>query len=176
MLAARVPGFSLPDPSLPASLADAVPSYDAVWAAARGAFGIAAVVAAAALAWNSAFFRKPAGRALGFAALVLALVPSELRSPGEFGFAFATALLAAGWIAVCAFGLLRDHAGAWVLFGLFRFGGGAAGDLLGANRAFGSLGRVLVAGLAGGRRRRAPCRAPPARPRPGRDGRAAAAP
>jgi hypothetical protein len=174
VVAARVPGFSLPDPSLPASLADAVPSYDAVWAAARGAFGMAAVVAAAALAWNSAFFRKPAGRAFGFAALALALVPSELRSPGEFGFAFATALLAAGWIAVCAFGLLRDHAGAWVLFGLFRFGGGAAGDLLGQtapsdrSAGFWSLVWLAVAGVAllAGHRRRAPAAAvePPAAP------------
>ena len=164
VVAARVPAFSLPDPSLPASLADAVPSYDAVWAAARGAFGLAAVAAAAALAWNTRFFRTTAGRALGFVALVVALVPSDLGSPSEFGFEFATALLAAGWIAVCAFGLLRDHAGAWVLFGLFRFGGGAAGDLLAqsarADRSAGTWALVLLAAaavavFAGRRRRRA---------------------
>ncbi|HKD17467.1 MAG TPA: CPBP family glutamic-type intramembrane protease [Thermoanaerobaculia bacterium] len=164
VVAARVPAFSLPDPSLPTSLADAVPPYDAVWAAARGAFGIAAIAAAAALAWNSNFFRSAAGRTLGFVALVVALVPSELRSPGEFGFSFVTALLAAGWIAVCAFGLLRDHAGAWVLFGLIRFGGGAAGELLAQsappNHAAGiwSLVLLAVAGVALliGRRRRTP--------------------
>jgi hypothetical protein len=165
VVAARVPGSSLPDPSLPASLADAVPPYTAVWTSAQGTFGLAALAAAAALAWGSTFFRTTAGRALGFAAFVLALVPSELRSVKEFGFSFATALLAAGWIAVCAFGLLRDHAGAWVLFGLFRFGGDAAGDLLAqstpADRTAGewSLVLLVVAGvalLAGRTRRHAP--------------------
>jgi hypothetical protein len=172
VVAARVPAFSLPDPSLPTSLADAVPAYDALWTAARGAFGIAAVAAAAALAWNSTFFRSTAGRTLGFIALVLALIPAELRSPGEFGFAFVTALLAAGWIAVCAFGLLRDHAGAWVLFGLFRFGGGAAVDLLAqsapSDRSAGVWSLLLLAAagvaLLVGPRRRHPPLAPAAFP------------
>ena len=54
---------------------------------------------------------------------MIALVPSELHSPAQFAFEYATALVAAGWIAVCAFGLLRDHAAAWALFGVFTFGG-----------------------------------------------------
>jgi membrane protease YdiL (CAAX protease family) len=164
VLSARIPAFYDPDPSLPGSLSNAVPALDVVWGAARGAFGIAALAAAAALAWNSTFFRTTAGRALGFVALVLALAPSELRSPAEFGFELATGLLAAAWIAVCAFGLLRDHAAAWALFGLFAFGGRGAIELLGqtarADRAAGGLavGLLVLAGLAllGGRRDPAP--------------------
>jgi hypothetical protein len=169
VISSRIPALFDPDPSLPGSLADAIPAVDVVWAAARGAFGMAALAAVAALAWNSAFFRTAAGRALGILALVLVLAPSELRSPAEFGFEFATSVLAAGAVAFCAFGLLRDHPAAWVLFGLVTFGGRGAIDLLGqpaaADQAAGALAVLLlllfgVAVLAG-RREPAAAAAPP---------------
>jgi membrane protease YdiL (CAAX protease family) len=148
VVSSRVPALYDPDPSLPGSLGNAVPAVDAVWAAARGAFGLAAVAAVAALAWRSTFFRTAAGRALGVLALIVVMLPSELRSPAEFTMEFLSGLLAAAWIAVCAFGLLRDHAAAWVLFGLFSFGGRAAADLFAqpaaADRAQGGLALVLL--------------------------------
>jgi hypothetical protein len=137
---------------------------DVVWAAARGAFGLAAVAAVAALAWRSTFFQTAAGRALGFLALVVVMLPSELRSPPEFMMEFLSGLLAAAWIAVCAFGLLRDHAAAWALFGFLSFGGRAAVDLLAqpaaADRAQGGLALALLVlfglALVAGKRDRTP--------------------
>ena len=128
------------------------------------------LAATAALAWNSSFFRSTAGRVLGFAALALALVPSDLHSPGQFAFEYATGLLAAGWVAVCAFGLLRDHAAAWALFGVFTFGGRGVIELLAqtapADRAAGGWAlvglAVAAAALLAGRRERAIAAAPPA--------------
>ncbi|HWZ86857.1 MAG TPA: CPBP family glutamic-type intramembrane protease, partial [Thermoanaerobaculia bacterium] len=148
VLGSRVPALYDPDPALPGSLASAVPAVDVVWGAARGTFGMAALAAGAALAWSSAFFRTTAGRALGVLAFILVLVPSDLHSPAEFVFEFATALLAAGFIAVCAFGLLRDHPAAWALFGLFTFGARGAIQLLGqpaaSDQAAGGLAVLLV--------------------------------
>jgi hypothetical protein len=160
VISARVPALYDPDPTLPSSLVDAIPAVDVVWAAARGAFGMAALAAAIVLAWNSTFFRSTAGRVLGLLAFVLVLAPSELRTPAEFAFEFATGVLAAGAVAFCAFVLLRDHAAAWVLFGLFTFGGRGAIDLLGqpaaADQGSGWLAVLLlllfgVAVLAGRR-------------------------
>ncbi len=164
VVSSRVPALYDPDPSLPGSLGNAVPAMDAVWAAARGAFGLAAVAAVATLAWKSTFFRTTAGRALGVLALVVVMLPSELRSRPEFALEFLSGVLAAAWIAVCAFGLLRDHAAAWALFGLFSFGGRAAVDLLAqpasADVAQGGLAvfLLLLFGLAllAGRRDQAP--------------------
>ena len=92
------------------------------------------------------------------------MLPSELRSPPEFTAEFLSSLLGAAWIAVCAFGLLRDHAAAWALFGLFYFGGRTAVDLLSqpasADVAQGGLALALLVlfGLAllAGKRDRAP--------------------
>ncbi len=152
VLSARIPAFYDPDPSLPGSLADALPPVDVVWGAARGAFAVAVLAATAALAWNSSFFKSTVGRALGFAALALALVPSDLHSPGQFAFEYATGLLAAGWVAVCAFGLLRDHAAAWALFGVLTFGGRGVIELLAqsapADRAAGTWALVGLAAAA----------------------------
>lgn len=148
VISARVPALYDPDPSLPSSLVGAIPAVDVVWAAARGAFGMAALAAVVVLAWNSAFFRSTAGRVLGVLALILVLAPSQLRTPAEFGFEFVTGLLSAAAVAVCAFGLLRDHAAAWVFFGLFTFGGRGAIDLLGqpaaADQAAGWLAVSLL--------------------------------
>ena len=175
VLEARVPALYDPDPSLPGSLASAVPAIEAVWGAARGAFGMAALAAGAALAWNSAFFRTMAGRLLGVLALVLVLAPSELRAPGEFAFEFATGVLAAALAAACAFGLLRDHPAAWVLFGLFTFGGRGAIDLLGqpaaADQAAGGLALILLAlaavAMLAGKRDAAPAPGPSTAALPG---------
>jgi membrane protease YdiL (CAAX protease family) len=148
VVSSRVPALYDPDPSLPGSLANAVPAVDAVWAAARGAFGLAAVAAVAALAWKSAFFRSTAGRVLGVLALVVVLLPGELRAAPEFTMELLSAVLAAAWIAVCAFALLRDHAAAWALFGLFALGGRTAVDLLAqpasADVAQGGLALILL--------------------------------
>ena len=138
------------------------PSLDVVWGAARGAFAVAVLAGVAALAWHSSFFRSTVGRVLGIAALAIALVPSELHSPGQFAFEYATALVAAGWIAVCAFGLLRDHAAAWALFGVLTFGGRGVIELLAqsapADRAAGAWAlvglAVAAAALLAGRRER----------------------
>ena len=148
VVSARIPALYDPDPTLPASLVDAVPAVNALWAAGRGLFGLAAVAAAAALAWRSTFFRSAAGRALGILGIVLTLMPTDLRSPAEFSFEIATALVAAGWVAVCVFGLLREHAAAWVLFGLAAFGGRAAIELLAQpaaeDRSAGALAVLLL--------------------------------
>ena len=130
VVSSRVPALYDPDPTLPGSLNNAVPAVDAVWAAARGAFGLAAVAAVVALAWKSTFFRSTAGRALGVLAIAVVLLPGQLRSMPEFTMELVSALLAAAWIAVCAFALLRDHAAAWALFGLFALGGRTAVELL----------------------------------------------
>jgi hypothetical protein len=149
VIALRVPSLYDPDPALPGSLAPAVPGIDAVWGAARGAFVAAAVAAAAALAWKSAFFRTRAGRALGVAAIVLALLPSEMRTASGFAFELLTGFLFVAWAAVCAFGLLRDHPAAWALFGILAFGGRVALELLAqpaeADRGAGVVAVVLLA-------------------------------
>jgi hypothetical protein len=167
VISSRIPALYEPDPALPGNLAYAAPALDVVWTAARGAFGLAALAAVAALAWRSSFFRTPAGRALGALALVVVLLPSELKSPAEFAMEFLPALLAAAWIGVCAFGLLRDHPAAWALFGILAFGGREAVDLLAqpaaADQAAGGWA-VLLLVLAGivllGGRRDAPAPVP----------------
>jgi hypothetical protein len=152
LIALRVPALYEPDPALPGSLATAIPGIDALWSAGRGAFVAASVAGAAALAWKSAFFRHRYGRALGIVAVVLALVPSDLRSGAGFGFELVTGLLFAAWAAVCAFGLLRDHAAAWALFGILGSGGRVALELLAQSaaqdRAAGWLA-ILLLGVAG---------------------------
>ncbi|HEV7501925.1 MAG TPA: CPBP family intramembrane glutamic endopeptidase, partial [Vicinamibacteria bacterium] len=154
VVASRVPALYDPDPALPGSLTNAIPAVDAVWAAARGAFGLAAIAAVAALAWKSTFFRSAAGRALGILALVVVLLPSELRTTPEFAMELFSGVLAAAWIAVCAFALLRDHAAAWALFGVCALGGRTAADLLAQpaseDVAQGGLALILLAlfGLA----------------------------
>ncbi len=130
VVSSRVPALYDPDPTLPGSLNNAVPAVDAVWAAARGAFGLAAVAAVVTLGWRSTFFRSTAGRALGVLAIAVVLLPGQLRNAPEFTMELVSALLAAAWIAVCAFALLRDHAAAWALFGLLALGGRTAAELL----------------------------------------------
>jgi hypothetical protein len=171
VVSSRFPALYDPDPALPGSLNNAVPAVDAVWAAARGAFGLAAVAAVVALAWKSTFFRSTAGRALGVLAIAVVLLPGQLRNVPEFTMELVSALLAAAWIAVCAFALLRDHAAAWALFGLFALGGRTALELLAqpaaSDVAQGGLALILLVlfGLAllAGRRDASP---PAALPEP----------
>ncbi len=152
VIASRVPALYEPDPSLPSSLQFAVPAIDVLWTAGRGGFALAAMAAVAALAWRSDFFRTPAGRALGILAVLVVLLPSNLHSAGEFVAEYVPGLLIAAWLAVAAFGLLRDHAAAWVLFGLLALGGRAALELLAepaaADQAAGGFAVVLLV-LAG---------------------------
>ncbi|HLN92757.1 MAG TPA: hypothetical protein VK389_02770, partial [Thermoanaerobaculia bacterium] len=71
-------------------------------------------------------------------------------------------ILMVAWLAFVAFGLLKDHAAAWVLFGALYFGGLRAGELLvqpaPPDRAAGWTVIVLVllaaAALVAGRRQR----------------------
>jgi hypothetical protein len=68
----------------------------------------------------------------------------------------------AAWLAFCVFGLLKDHAAAWVLFGALYFGGFRAVELLvqpaAPDRVAGWTVAVLVilasAALLAGRRER----------------------
>ncbi len=154
VIASRVPALYDPDPTLPASLQYSVPALDVLWQAARGGFAFAAMAAAAALALGSSFFRTRPGRALGAVAVVLALLPSNFHSPAEFASSLLPTLFATAWIAICTFALLRDHAAAWALFGLFAFGVREAIDLVAqpaaADQAAGAwaLALLVLAGIA----------------------------
>jgi hypothetical protein len=164
VVSSRIPALYDPDPSLPSSLQLVVPAFDVLWSAARGGFAIAVLAAAMALASRSAFFRTPVGRVLAAAAILAALLPSTIHSPTDFTAEFLPALLAAIWLAICSFSLLRDHAAAWALFGLIAFGGRGAIELLAQparpDRAAGALAAALLilAGVAllAGRRDRPP--------------------
>jgi hypothetical protein len=159
---ARFPALFDPDPSLPHALERTLPGYAGFWSAATAAFFLAVVAAVAALAWKDAAFRKPFWRVLAIAAILLALTPSGVRSAEEFAAEFLPEVLMAGWLAFCVFGLLKDHAAAWVLFGALYFGGMRAGELLSQpaaqDRAAGWSVVVLVvlaaAALLAGRRER----------------------
>ncbi len=126
----RFPELFEPDPNLPRSLERALPGYAGFWSAATSTFTLGVVAATASLAARQPSFRRPLWRVLGVAAVLLALVPTGARSAGEFAAAFLPELLLAGWLAFCAFGLLKDHVAAWVLFGALYFGGMRAAELL----------------------------------------------
>jgi hypothetical protein len=150
----RIPALYDPDPTLPVSLQYVVPAIDVLWGAARGTFALALPAAVIALASRLTFFRSAAGRALGLLAIAAAMVPTSLSTPGAFLSDYLPAVLTAAWLGLCAFVLLRDNAAAWVLFGLFAFGGRGALELLAqpaaADRAAGVVAVVLlaVAGIA----------------------------
>jgi hypothetical protein len=162
-LTKNVRGLYEPDPTLPNSLEYAVPAIDVLWSVARGTFAIAVLAAATALALRSEFFRRPATRAFGVAALLVALLPSHLRSAAPLATEFLPAVALAAWAGACGFLLLRDNAAAWVLFGVFTLG---SRDLLGLwsqpaapDRAAGwwaaCLLAIATAALLAGRRQRA---------------------
>jgi hypothetical protein len=149
VVASRVAALYDPDPSLPSSLQYLIPAVDVVWNAARGTFALAALAAGAALAARGAFFRSAAGRTLAVGAVLVAMAPTSFHGASEFAAAFAPAVLMAIWLSVAAFALLRDHAAAWVLFGLLAFGGRDTIELLAQpaswDRASGRFAVVLLA-------------------------------
>ena len=168
----RVPSLYEPDPTLPNSLQYLVPAVEVLWAAARATFSVALPAAAVALAMRHSFFQSRAGRALGLLAIAVAMLPTSLTSPAGFLAEYVPAVLTAVWLGLCAFLLLRDHAAAWVLFGLFTFGGRGVIELLAqpasADQAAGGVTVVLLAAagiaLLAGRRDPAPVLPPPLPP------------
>jgi MFS family permease len=132
---ARYPALFEPDPSLPGSLERALPGFAGFWSASTATFFLAVIAAVAALAWKETAFRQTAWRVVAFAAILLALAPGGSRSAAEFAAAFLPEALMAAWLAFCVFGLLKDHAAAWVLFGAIYFGGMRAAELLGQSAA-----------------------------------------
>lgn len=149
LVASRVPSLYDPDPTLPGSLQYASPALEILWAAARATFAAAVPAAAAALAVRSSFFKSAPGRTLGLLAIAVAILPTSLTSPAAFLADYVPSLLTVVWLALCAFVLLRDHAAAWVLFGLLTFGGRGALELLAqpasADRAAGAFALLLLA-------------------------------
>jgi hypothetical protein len=130
LVAARFPAVFSFDPSLPDSLQTAFPAVAVLWSAARSTVAAATVAAVVALALPHPVFRKPLGRSLAALAVFFALVPSSFHSAPEFLASFVPPLLMLAYLAVVAFWLLKDHVGAWVLFGVLTFGGRAAAALL----------------------------------------------
>jgi len=137
-----------PDPNLPSTLPFPAPAVDVLWTAARGTFVLAVLGAVAAMALRSDFFRSPLGRALGALAILVALAPASLRSPGLAAADFMATVLFLGWIAASAALLLRGHGAAWVLFGIFTVGGREVIALLAQpaseDQAAGWLGALLL--------------------------------
>jgi len=148
LASSRFPALFEPDPTLPRALERLSPGYAGFWSAATATFGLAVAAAAAALAWSQPTFQKRGARILAFAAILLALTPIGTRSSGEFAAAFLPELVMAAWLAFCVFGLLKDDAAAWVLFGALYFGGSRAIELLAQpatpDRAAGWTVAVLV--------------------------------
>jgi hypothetical protein len=158
----RYPSLFEPDPTLPRSLERWLPGYAGFWSVATAAFSLAAVAATVTLAARTRTAREPLWRALAVVAVLLALAPIGARSAGEFAAAWIPEILLAAWFAFVAFGLLKDHAAAWVFFGALYFGGLRAGELLvqpaQQDRAAGWTVALLVliaaAVLVAGRRQR----------------------
>jgi hypothetical protein len=162
-VASRFPAAFPFDPSLPGALQMAFPSLAVPWSAVATTIELAAVVAVAALALRHPFFRSPRGRWLGMLMVIVALVPASVHSLPEFFASFGTPLVTVAWLALVTLLLLKDHVGAWVLFGAFAFGGRAAADLIAqpavADALAGWIGLALVllfaAALLAGRRQEA---------------------
>jgi hypothetical protein len=151
VLSGGVPALFEADPSLPQALERAVPAFAALWSTVTSTFGLAALAAVLALAAPHDLFRRPAGRAAGALVLLLSLLPTGFRSPGQFAAELASSVVAAAVMAAVAFLYLSDSAAAWVLFGALAFGGRAAAELLwqpaAEDRAAGwaALGLILLA-------------------------------
>jgi membrane protease YdiL (CAAX protease family) len=161
--ASRFPALFDPDPSLPRALERWLPGFAGFWSAATATFSFAVMAATIALASRTPSARQLAWRILFLGAFLFTLVPIGARSSGEFAAAFLPEVVTAAWLGFVAFGLLKDHAAAWVLFGALYFGGNRAAELLGQpappDRAAGWAVLVLVlfatAVLLAGRRERA---------------------
>ena len=147
-VAARLPAAFSFDPSLPGALETAFPALGAPWAAVRSTIGLAAVVAVLVLALRHPFFQKPSGRWLGALMVLVAVIPTSFHSMPEFLASFGTPVVVVAYLAVMTCLLLKDHVGAWILFGVFAFGGRAAAALLSQpaaeDQAAGGIGVALV--------------------------------
>jgi hypothetical protein len=88
------------------------------------------------------------GRAAAAVAILLALAPSNPGTPGLALADFVPAILLLAWMAASAAFLLRGHGAAWVLFGLFTFGGREVLELVAqpasADRAAGGLATLVL--------------------------------
>ena len=153
VIASRVPSLYDPDPTLPDSLGYALPALEVLWAAARGMFLLAVVASVVALALRTDFFRTTAGRILGAVAVLLALLPSSLHSPSVLATDLLPSILIAAWLAASAALLLRDHAAAWALLGIFTVGGREVLSLVSqpaaVDRMAGWAAAALLAAAAG---------------------------
>jgi hypothetical protein len=130
VISARFPALYDPDPSLPQALERAVPGFAALWSVSTATFALAGFAAVVALAAQRELLKKPIGRALGAVALLFAIAPTSFRSTGEFLADFLPGILVAAWVILCAFLVLRDHPGAWVIFGALAYGSRAVLELL----------------------------------------------
>jgi hypothetical protein len=130
VVSSRFPALFEPDPSLPRALERMLPGYAGFWSAATATFSLAVVAATIALAGRTPTSRNPLWRGFALVALLIALAPIGARTAGEFAAAYIPEVLMTAWLAFVAFGLLRDHAAAWVLFGALYFGGLRAAELL----------------------------------------------
>ncbi|HEY7863697.1 MAG TPA: CPBP family intramembrane glutamic endopeptidase, partial [Thermoanaerobaculia bacterium] len=143
------PALYGPGVALPEQLGSLAPWADPLLATLRTTFLLAAAASVAALALRHDFFKSPVGRALGLLAVVAALLPTELGTPGEFLASFLPGVAVAAWLAFCAYFLLSDSPAAWLLFGALAFGGASAADLLSqpaaVNKAMGGAGLILLA-------------------------------
>src|SRR5262249_23014517 len=152
----------------PAPLETAVPALAVLWSSLRWVLLAGAVASAIALGAREPFFRKGAGKALIVIWLILVIAPSSFHSAPAFFGELVPEFLTAAWLAFVAFGILRNHVAAWVLFGLFISAGPAVVKLLEqpapADRAAGWMSLALViiaaAGLLMGSRRQPAVREP----------------
>jgi hypothetical protein len=161
---------------MPGALQTAFPSVAVLWTTVGSTIELAAVVAVAALALRHPFFGKPRNRWLGVLMVLVALVPRSAHSLPEFFVSFGTPVVTGAYLAAVAFLLLKDHVGAWVLFGVFAFGGRAAAALISQpavpDQAAGWIGAVLVllaaVALLAGRRQQPAAVPAPATPQESR--------
>jgi hypothetical protein len=161
LISERVPDLIEIHPALPPALETAVPALAVLWTSLRWVLLAGAVASAIALGARESFFRKGAGKALIVIWLVLVIAPSSFHSAPAFFGELVPDLLTAAWVAFVAFGILRNHVAAWVLFGVLVSAGPAISKLLAqpapADRAAGWMSLALViialAGLLMGGRR-----------------------
>lgn len=118
------------NPSLPQALERAIPGFSAFWSAVLPTLGLAALASIVALVLARPLFGKTLGRLLAVAVGLLALLPTAFHSSGDFAAAYLPSVLAACWLTIAGLLLLRDHAAAWLLFGVFAYGGPAVAGLL----------------------------------------------
>ncbi len=82
-------------------------------------------------------------------AVLVALLPSSLQTPSVLAADFLPTVLIVAWLALSGALLLRGHAAAWLLFGVFAVGGREVLGLLAqpaaADRAAGWMSAALLA-------------------------------